>query len=67
MNTNEYHSDKTFKRCHRCKNNMLPYAVNSCALHGALRADDEECKDDAPLHSGNIHDETNALQKGGAE
>ena len=46
---------------------MLPYAVNSCAIHGALRSDDEACEEDAQLHSGNIHDETDALQKGAVQ
>lgn len=60
----EYHGGHTFTRCHKCANHLLSSALNNCLRHGALKPDNEPCVDDEPLHSGNIHDETDAIQKG---
>lgn len=67
MNTTEFHTKQTFTRCHKCASHLLSSRINHCLKHNTMRPDNEPCEDERALHSADIHDMTNAMQKGGAE
>ena len=68
MNTSEYHSKHTFRRCHTCRHLTASHLCDIPPVLGyspaPLLPDGEHCNFYRPLHSGHLHDQTSAMKGG---